>query len=99
MFVEGGIDMFRRTGQRVFVVGDTVFDLGVKDTLTLLPVSATIGYRFKGRTAAPFVGGGIGQYLSQEKAPFDEAVSTRGSGPTVITFWAAWNSVLGELPV
>jgi len=73
LFVEGGADFFRQTGQRVFVDGDTVYELGVPDKLTLIPVSATVGYRLKGRTAAPFVGGGIGQYLFSERTPFDDS--------------------------
>jgi len=73
MFFEGGISFFRQTGQRVFVDGDTVFELGIPDTLTIMPVTATAGYRFKGRTAAPFIGGGMGQYLFSEATPFDES--------------------------
>lgn len=73
MFFEGGISFFRQTGQRVFVDGDTVFELGVPDTLTIMPVTATVGYRFKGRSAAPFIGGGMGQYLFSETTPFDES--------------------------
>src|SRR5262245_19159979 len=73
LFVEGEIAFFRQTGEHVFVNGDTIFKLGIPDTLTLLPVSATAGYRFHGRTVAPFVGGGIGQYVFSEKTPFDES--------------------------
>jgi len=71
-FVEGEVAFFRHTGQRVFVNGDQVFDLGIKDTLTLLPVTATVGYRFRGRTIGPFISGGYGQYLFSEKTPFDD---------------------------
>jgi opacity protein-like surface antigen len=56
----------------VFVNGNQVFDLGIKDTLTILPVIGTIGYRFRGRTIGPFIGGGFGQYLFSEKTPFDD---------------------------
>jgi opacity protein-like surface antigen len=73
MFFEGGISFFRQTGQRVFVDGDTVFELGIPDALTIMPVTATLGYRFKGRSAAPFIGGGMGQYLFSETTPFDES--------------------------
>jgi opacity protein-like surface antigen len=73
LFLEGGISFFRQTGQRVFVDGDTVFALGIPDTLTLLPVTATVGYRFPARSVAPFIGGGVGQYLFSETTPFDES--------------------------
>jgi opacity protein-like surface antigen len=73
MFFEGGISFFRQTGQRVFVDGDTVFALGIPDTLTIVPVTATVGYRFKGKSAAPFIGGGMGQYQVSESTPFDES--------------------------
>jgi hypothetical protein len=72
-FFQGELQFFRRTGQRVFVNGDTVFDLGIPDTLTIMPITATIGYRFRGRTIGPFIGGGFGQYLFSEKTPFDES--------------------------
>jgi len=73
VFFEGGISFFRQNGQRVFVEGDTVFGLGIPDTLTIVPVTATVGYRFKGRSAAPYIGGGVGQYLFSETTPFDQS--------------------------
>jgi hypothetical protein len=72
-FFEGGVGFFRQTGQRVFVDGGTVFQLGIPDTVTVMPVMATIGYRFRGRSVAPFIGGGAGQYLYAEKTPFDQS--------------------------
>src|SRR5262245_32266311 len=52
-FFEGGVGFFRQTGERVFVNGDTVFPLGIDDTLTIMPITATVGYRFRGRSIGP----------------------------------------------
>jgi hypothetical protein len=73
LFYKGGVGFFRQTGQRVFVNGDTISELGVPDTLTLMPVTATIGYRFRGRSVAAFVGGGTGQYLYSEQTSVDQS--------------------------
>jgi hypothetical protein len=73
LFVEGEVGFFRRAGERVVVTDDTVFRLGIPDTLTLVPVTASVGYRFRTRSIGPFVGAGFGQYLFSEKTPFDDA--------------------------
>jgi hypothetical protein len=82
LFIEGEAQFFRQHGERVFVSGDTIFELGIPDTLTILPVSATVGYRFNGKKAAPFLGGGVGQYLVSEKTPFDDSSERAWSHPT-----------------
>jgi opacity protein-like surface antigen len=70
LFVEGSADFYRRSGTRVFVVDDEVFDLGIRNTITMLPVAGTVGYRFSGNTATPYVGGGAGLHLYREEFEF-----------------------------
>jgi hypothetical protein len=73
VFVQGSVRWLRRTGTRVFILDDEVFDLGIEDTVTIVPVAATIGYRWREGNATSFVGGGAGQYLFKEVSDFAEA--------------------------
>jgi opacity protein-like surface antigen len=83
LFVEGAIEYFRGSGERVFVFNDQVFRLGIKDTVSITPFMATVGYRFgRGRTR-PYVGAGIGAYRLRESSEFadsdDEVRQTSGA--------------------
>jgi hypothetical protein len=69
LFVQGSIERFNRTGERVFVSGGSVFRLGVPDTVTIMPLAFTGGYRFPHRNAIFYAGGGIGRYFFREKSP------------------------------
>jgi len=74
LFVEGSFDQFRKTGERVFVYDDTVFPLGITDTITVRPLLFTAGYRFGStRPVVPYVGGGLGVFHLTERTPFSEA--------------------------
>ena len=46
-FFEGSLDQFRKTAERVFVYDDTVFRLGIPNTITVRPLLFTAGYRFR----------------------------------------------------
>jgi opacity protein-like surface antigen len=70
LFVEGSIERFQRTGARVFVYGGDVFNLGIADTVRIIPITATVGYRHAGKRVTPYVGGGIGTYLYKETSDF-----------------------------
>jgi|SRR5581483_2960694 len=69
-YLEGTVERFEKTGQRVFVSDGSVFPLGISDTVRVVPLSATIGYRREGRRFTPYVGGGVGRYLYQETSEF-----------------------------
>lgn len=70
LFVAGSVDRFKKTGERVFVFNGEVFPLGVKDTVTIVPLALTAGYGLNSRSAIrPYVGGGIGRYLYKETSP------------------------------
>jgi len=78
LFIDGSVDFSRRTGSRVFVYNDEVFDLGIDETVTMVPVMGTVGYRFTRRGAMPYIGGGIGSLIYKETSEFatgDEDVS------------------------
>lgn len=89
LFIEGAADFFRRSGTRVFVLDDEVFDLGVRNTITMLPVAGTVGYRFSGSNATPYVGGGVGLHLYREEFEF------AASGDDVDQHFASYHALGG----
>jgi hypothetical protein len=70
VFVEGGVEYFQKNGQRVFVSNGAAFGLGIRDTVRIIPVSVTVGYRHRYRTSTAYVGGGAGAYLYRETSDF-----------------------------
>jgi hypothetical protein len=72
-FVQGAIERFSRTGQRVFVFDGDVFGLGLDDKVTITPIQATVGYRLFRRAVNPYVGGGIGRVLLKETSAFAQS--------------------------
>jgi opacity protein-like surface antigen len=86
-FLEGGYEWFRKTGERVFVNDGEVFQLGVDNTITIEPLTATAGYRFGQGRVTPYVGGGVGSYRFRESAPVaddEEDVDERHIGYHVL---------------
>jgi hypothetical protein len=80
LFVNASIERFKKTGQRVVVVGDQVFGLGIPDTVTLTPIVGAAGWRFAHEHVTPYFGGGIGKVLYKEDSSFDdegESIDTR----------------------
>lgn len=72
-FVEAAAEWFQKSGERVFVSGGEVFKLGIRDTVRVVPVSVTAGYRYQLRKAAVYAGGGLGRYLYRETSDFADA--------------------------
>jgi opacity protein-like surface antigen len=73
LFVNASVERFTKTGQRVFVVDQQVFKLGIPNTVTLTPMTVTTGWRFVTDHATPYVGAGIGRILYKETSSFAEA--------------------------
>src|SRR5688572_2228182 len=71
-FFGGRVARFENDGQRVFVSGGEVFDLGIDTTITITPIELTGGYRLNapGRRVIPYAGGGIGTYRYREESEF-----------------------------
>jgi outer membrane protein W len=48
-----------------------VYRLGIPHTVRVLPITATVGYQHRNRTALrPYIGGGIGAYRLSETSDF-----------------------------
>ena len=71
IYLQLGVERFRETGQRVFVLDNEVFPLGIPDTITITPITLLFGYRFRRGAVVPYLGGGFGAYLLKEKSPSD----------------------------
>ena len=85
LYVEAGAWRFKEDGQRVFLAGGQVFELGVPLTVTLTPIEVTAGWRFRQRGAriVPYAGAGITSTRYREAAGFAGAgddVDERFSG-------------------
>lgn len=73
LFLNASVERFTKTGERVFVVDQQVFRLGIPDTITLIPMTLTTGWRFVNEHATPYVGAGLGRILYKEASGFAEA--------------------------
>jgi len=87
LFVAAGVSFFKKTGERVFVAepGAEVFPLGHPLELKLVPIEATIGWRFGGRGLfTPYigVGGGLVSYSEESSVAgiSEKNDQTKGSG-------------------
>lgn len=84
VWVDASVSRFQKSGQRAFVNDGQVFQLGIAQTITITPIEASGGYRF--RTSPRFwtyLGAGIGSYGYDESAADSAAgedVSLRHTG-------------------
>lgn len=71
VFVGVRASRFRRTGERIFLLGRERFGLGIPTTVTVTPVEFTGGYRFEyGWRVVPYAGIGAGLHLYTERSEF-----------------------------
>lgn len=74
LFAEVTFGRSEEAGERVFVDGSTVYQLGIPVTLTMNTLDVTAGYRFlRGARVVPYVGGGYTSVAYQESSPFAQA--------------------------
>jgi opacity protein-like surface antigen len=76
LFLSLAASRFRRTGHRVFVFEDQVFNLNVADTITITPLELTAGYRFRSRGRSrivPYAGLGVGWLKYEDTAAHSTA--------------------------
>jgi hypothetical protein len=72
-FVSASVERFEKTGQRILVTDGEVFQLGIPDTITVMPIAVSAGWRIPRERATPYIGGGVGRILYRERASFTEA--------------------------
>ena len=71
-FLSASVERFEKTGQRILVTDGEVFALGIPDTITVMPIAVSAGWRIARERATPYVGGGVGRILYAEQASFTE---------------------------
>lgn len=83
LFVRGTVERVSETGERVFLTeGGDPFGLGIPLDVELMPIEATVGWRFETPAArpphrvVPFVGGGVGTLRYRETDSFADADDT-----------------------
>jgi len=106
VFAQVRASRFRRTGARAFVFNGQVFALGVPDTVSIIPIEFTGGYRLRGHgwPLVPFVGGGVGRHRYVETSPgADRAESASQTftgyhvlGGVELPIWR-WLGAVGEV--
>jgi opacity protein-like surface antigen len=105
LFVNVRASRFRAEGERVFIVDDEQFDLGIPATITVSPLELTGGYRlpFWARIV-PYAGLGVGWHTYRESSGFatdGENVETRRTGLHLLGGVeygvARWIAAAGEL--
>jgi opacity protein-like surface antigen len=73
LFVQGSLEQYRRTGQRVYAFEGESFPLGIPSTVTIRPMVVGLGYRPPAAgLVLPYVGVGIGQYRLRETSLFED---------------------------
>jgi len=72
LFVNASVNRIASSGQRVYVADGEVFKLGVPVSISMTPVTATVGWRFDHARATPYVGGGAGRVAYHEHANFTD---------------------------
>jgi hypothetical protein len=77
LFFELAAERTDRTGERVFVFEGEVIPLGVEDKVRIVPVTASVGYRFfRGRNRAAYIAAGAGRALYTERSPDGDDVES-----------------------
>jgi hypothetical protein len=66
VFVNGSVEYFSKRGQRVFVIDGDVFRLGTPETITIMPITVTAGWRFEHEHITPYLGAGSGRTTYKE---------------------------------
>lgn len=69
-FLSASVERFEKTGQRILVVDDEIFKLGIPETVRIVPVSVSAGLRFSHDVATPYVGAGVGRMFYKERSSF-----------------------------
>jgi hypothetical protein len=89
IFVDVEYSRFKKDGERAFISDGQVFKLGIPLTVTMAPIDALAGYRFRlGRApVTPYVAVGITSLSYKESSTFSDAsenTDTRKTGPMIV---------------
>lgn len=104
VFIDVGVSQAGIDGHRVFIDGDTVYDLGIPLSVTVRPVDVAAGWRVTSGRLSTLVGGGLTSVYYEETSAFaddEENVTQRRAGPLLLAgidvALARWLEVGGEV--
>jgi opacity protein-like surface antigen len=104
-FVQGRLSYLSKTGERAFVYNGEVSRLGITETVSMMPVDASVGYRVTSQPGfMPYVAGGIGSLsYNEQSASGDSSDNSTGTflsyhvaGGVEVPIVKRWFSVAGE---
>jgi hypothetical protein len=112
LFVDGGFDWFENTSHGALPYNGG-FVSAIPESVRIIPIAGTIGYRHPGRTGTPYIGAGAGVTLYREAPQFGSAsenlsqvfgayhilggVEMAGWGPVGLAVEAQFTTVPGAL--
>lgn len=73
LFFQGSYEQYEKTGERVFIFENEIFDLGIENKVTVTPILLSVGYR-QATTyrIVGYVGAGVGWHRLQEDVEFGD---------------------------
>lgn len=81
LFVQGGVDRFRKTGTSAIVSGEQVFRIDAPDTITVTPIQFSLGYRAIPQSRlVGYFGAGAGWHLFEEETRAVRVTEARKTG-------------------
>lgn len=87
LFVDLGFSQQRLSGERVFVIEETIFPLGIDTTITYRPFDVAAGWQFRLDRVRPYIGAGMTALSFRETSDFAQAgddVSEQKTGPMLL---------------
>jgi opacity protein-like surface antigen len=105
-FVQGRLSYLSKQGERAFVHDGEVSRLGIAETVTIMPIDVTVGYRLGSQPGfMPYVAGGLGSLTyNEESASADASDNSKGTflsyhvaGGVEVPLVKKWFSVAGEV--
>lgn len=105
-FAQGRLSYWSKTGERVYAYEGEVSRLGIAETVTMIPVDMTVGYRLAPQPRfTPYVAGGVGalRYTENSESSDSSDASTGTffsyhlAGGVEVPLVRKWLSVAGEL--
>ena len=72
-FAQAAVRLLRRTGRRVVAGDGEAFPVGLSESVTIMPISVTFGYRMGPGLSRPYVGAGFGGYVFRERPTGSDA--------------------------
>ena len=92
--LSGRFGQISKDGERVFLMGNERFQLGIPVKVKIRPIMLDADYRFPMRRIVPYVGGGVGVYQYEETSSFADTAENVSSSFTAYEVRAGFHAPL-----